>query len=293
MGFPRAGIVGDAVQEVFADSVRRFLVGAQYGDRAPHGLVIPVGGDRFAVEIAAAADAPAHGAAVAMLGDSRGYEPQIVVRHQVGFALYALRGVAQGGVDRLRAERHVTAVLRSVFVGGQDAVRAGRNEQERTLDLAGSPLFEPVDDEVGVEHVAGCQVAVGAPVVGACRIVAGKHLASVGADAHLGRRVAVGSCERITREDEAVAVFDVGQAEGAGVCGAQSQAFAQERSVGEILSVERHPEPSEPLLPRERIGDDGSAVGEFLLRGRGVVPKRHVGTDRAAVHGEFEERFAR
>ena len=150
-----------------------FSSGAQYGDRAPHGLVIPVGGDRFAVEIAAAADAPAHGAAVAMLGDSRGYEPQIVVRHQVGFALYALRGVAQGGVDRLRAERHVTAVLRSVFVGGQDAVRAGRNEQERTLDLAGSPLFEPVDDEVGVEHVAGCQVAVRAPVVGACRIVAG------------------------------------------------------------------------------------------------------------------------
>ena len=80
---------------------------------------------------------------------------------------FRLRGVAQGGVDRLRAERHVTAVLRSVFVGGQDAVRAGRNEQERTLDLAGSSLFEPVDDEVGVEHVAGCQVAVGAPVVGA------------------------------------------------------------------------------------------------------------------------------
>ena len=171
-------------------------------------------------------------------------------------------------------------------------MRAGRNEQERTLDLAGSSLFEPVDDEVGVEHVAGCQVAVGAPVVGACRIVAGKHLASVGADAHLGRRVAVGLCECITREDEAVAVSDVGQTESSGACGAQPQAFAQERSVGEILPVERHPEPSEPLLPRERIGDDGSAVGEFLLRGRGVVPKRHVGTDRAAVHGEFEERFA-
>lgn len=170
-------------------------------------------------------------------------------------------------------------------------VRVGTS-RNGPLTSQGAPSSSPVDDEVGVEHVAGCQVAVGAPVVGTCRIVAWQHLASVGADAHLGRCVAVGLCECITREDEAVAVSDVGQTESSGVCGAQPQAFAQERSVGEILPVERHPEPSEPLLPRERIGDDGSAVGEFLLRGRGVVPKRHVGTDRAAVHGEFEERFA-
>ena len=147
-------------------------------------------------------------------------------------------------------------------------------------------------DEIGVEHVAGGQVALRPSVVGPSGVVVRQHLAAVTADAHFGGHAGVGVGKRVTREDEVVASPDVGQAECPVPLGPQAQAFAQESSAGEILPVDHHAEPPQFALPCEGMGDDGSPVGEPLFGVGNVFPERHIGGDRAAVYGKFEEGFA-